>query len=79
VAYSKSDIFNRSNQKTINMKNLKKLKRENLKMINGGAPCNYACPEGPYGPGFPKSCEAFNALPTCCKSKVLVSADCFEQ
>ncbi|MDQ1097460.1 MULTISPECIES: bacteriocin-like protein [Chryseobacterium] len=61
------------------MKNLKKLNRVDLKSINGGDTCNFACPAGPYGPGFPKSCADFNALPECCKSKVLVSADCFEQ
>ncbi|WP_139422348.1 bacteriocin-like protein [Chryseobacterium mulctrae] len=61
------------------MKNLKKLNRGELKAINGGAVCNANCPPGPYGPGpgFPSSCEAFHALPECCKSKVLVHADCF--
>lgn len=59
------------------MKNLKKINRANLKSINGGGTCNNACPPGPYGPGFPSSCEAYDALPACCKSKVLVSADCF--
>lgn len=61
------------------MKNLKKINRENLKSINGGATCNYVCPPGPYGPGLPRSCAAFDALPSCCKSKVLVSMDCFPQ
>ena len=42
------------------MKNLNKINRENLKSINGGAQiCNNACPPGPYGPGLPRSCEAF--------------------
>nr|WP_165589263.1 hypothetical protein [Chryseobacterium aquaticum] len=48
-----------------------------MKSINGGAVCNENCPPGPYGPGFPSSCKAFHALPECCKSKVLVHADCF--
>lgn len=62
------------------MKNLNKINRENLKSINGGAQiCNNACPPGPYRPGLPRSCEAFNALPSCCKSKVIVSMDCFPQ
>ncbi|ATL76013.1 hypothetical protein IQ37_14140 [Chryseobacterium piperi] len=61
------------------MKNLKRLDRENLKSINGGATCFENCPPVPYGPGFPRSCAAFEALPQCCKSKVLVSIDCFPQ
>jgi hypothetical protein len=61
------------------MKNLKKIKRETLKEIQGGTTCNYVCPPGPYGPGYPKSCQNFEALPTCCKSKVLVSYECFPQ
>lgn len=61
------------------MKNLKRINRENLKSINGGATCNYVCPPGPYGPGLSRSCAAFDALPACCKSKVLVSMDCFPQ
>ncbi|MBM7418823.1 bacteriocin-like protein [Chryseobacterium scophthalmum] len=62
------------------MKNLKKLNRGNLKAINGGAVCNENCPPGPYGPGpsFPRSCEAYNALPKCCQSKVLVHMDCVD-
>jgi hypothetical protein len=60
------------------MRNLKKLNRENLKSVNGGAVCG-TCPPGPYGPGFPSSCDAFNALPQCCKNKVLVSSECFDQ
>lgn len=59
------------------MKNLKKLNRVDLKSVNGGAVCNANCPPGPYGPEFASSCEAFHALPECCKSKVLVHADCF--
>ncbi|MGO4709120.1 hypothetical protein AB4Y90_08380 [Chryseobacterium sp. 2TAF14] len=61
------------------MKNLKKLHRGDLKSINGGAVCNENCPPGPYGPNFPSSCEAFHALPQCCKTRVLVHADCFPQ
>lgn len=58
------------------MRNLKKLNRDNLKSVNGGGTCNYVCPPGPYGPGFPKSCADYDALPTCCKSKVLLSYEC---
>ncbi|MNY77934.1 hypothetical protein D3C86_2179980 [compost metagenome] len=51
-----------------------------MKSINGGAVCNENCPPGPYGlgPGFPRSCEAYNALPKCCQSKVLVHMDCVD-
>lgn len=28
--------------------------------------------------GFPRSCEAYNALPKCCQSKVLVHMDCVD-
>lgn len=61
------------------MKNSKKIKRENLKSINGGGigNCNENCPEGPYGPDGPRSCGDFAGLPECCKKRVLVSADCF--
>ncbi|WP_146942492.1 bacteriocin-like protein [Chryseobacterium hagamense] len=58
------------------MKNLKRINRETLKAIHGGATCNYVCPPGPYGPGFPKSCADYDALPACCKSKVLLSYEC---
>lgn len=61
------------------MKNFKKLNRESLKTINGGGNCYENCPVGPYGPGYPKSCSDFNALPECCKVRVLVSPDCFPQ
>ncbi|MGL6127882.1 bacteriocin-like protein [Chryseobacterium artocarpi] len=62
------------------MKNSKKIKRENLKAINGGGiwDCNENCPEGPYGPDQPKSCAEFHSLPECCKRRVLVSMECFE-
>lgn len=59
------------------MKNLKKLNRESLRDINGGAGCAQDCPVGPYGPEFSKSCADFEALPECCKLRVLVSSDCF--
>lgn len=58
------------------MKNLKRINRESLKAIHGGATCNYVCPPGPYGPGFPKSCADYDALPACCKPKVLLSYEC---
>lgn len=58
------------------MKNLKKLNRDDLKSLNGGAACNSYCPPGPYGPGFPRSCDDYNALPACCQSRVLVSYEC---
>ncbi|MBK1897912.1 hypothetical protein [Chryseobacterium paridis] len=58
------------------MKKSNKLNRENLKSINGGATCNFACPPGPYGPGFPRSCADYDALPACCKPKVLLSFEC---
>lgn len=61
------------------MKNSKKLNRENLKSIKGGDVCYENCPPGPYGPGLPRSCDAFHALPACCQSRVLVHADCFPQ
>jgi len=62
------------------MKNFKKLNRENLKTINGGAVCYENCPtSGSYGPGFSNSCEDYFALPKCCQSKVLVHSDCFPQ
>ncbi len=59
------------------MKNLKKLDRKDLKGISGAGTCNYTCPAGPYGPGFPRSCADYDALPACCKPKVLVSVECF--
>lgn len=61
------------------MKNLKKLDRENLKLINGGDTCFEYCPPGPYGvgPEYPKSCEDFNALSECCKLRVRVDYFCF--
>lgn len=53
-------------------------KREHLKSINGGVGnCYEYCPEGPYGPNEAKSCGDFEALPECCKKRVLVSMDCF--
>ncbi len=60
------------------MKNLKRINRKDLKSVIGGDTCNENCPPGPYGPGFPYSCDAFKALPECCKTRVLVSADCFD-
>ncbi len=63
------------------MKNSKKIKRENLKSINGGGigNCYEDCPEGPYGPNEPRSCGDFYGLPECCKKRVLVSMDCFDR
>ncbi len=61
------------------MRNLKKISRESLKKVSGGSRCNDACPAGPYGPNFIKSCEDFNSLPQCCKARVLVHSDCFSQ
>lgn len=61
------------------MKNLKNLRRENLKLINGGTGCDENCPVGPYGLGFPRSCADFQALPKCCEIYVKVSMDCFPQ
>jgi len=61
------------------MKNLKKIARTDLKTIKAGAgPCT-GCPPVPYGRALPQSCEAYYTLPACCKSRVLVSADCFGQ
>ncbi|WP_410492562.1 bacteriocin-like protein [Chryseobacterium sp. c4a] len=61
------------------MKNSKKIKRENLKSINGGGPgnCYETCPIGPYGPNDVRSCESFYSLPECCKGRVIVSSECF--
>lgn len=59
------------------MKNLKKLNRVQLRTINGSGDCYESCPVGPYGPGYSKSCSDFNALPECCKYRVMVSPDCF--
>lgn len=62
------------------MKNFKKLNRQNLKSISGGglSNCFENCPAGPYGPGEPRSCADYHALPECCKLRVLVSVECFE-
>jgi hypothetical protein len=61
------------------MRKSKKLNRENLKLINGGDinDCFEYCPPGPYGPGQPRSCADYHALPECCKMRVLVSFECF--
>jgi len=60
------------------MKNLKKINRNDLKSVSGGiGPCTANCPAGPYGPGEPRSCADYNALPECCKGRVLVSFECF--
>lgn len=60
------------------MKNFKKVNRKNLKSISGGDvnDCFEYCPPGPYGPGEPKSCADYHALPPCCKGRVLVSFEC---
>lgn len=58
------------------MKNLKKLDRENLKSINGGDVCYENCPPGPYGPDSPRSCDDYEALPACCKLRVMVDFRC---
>lgn len=60
------------------MKNLKKISRQNLSQIKGSASCGF-CPPGPYGPGMTKSCDEFHSLPDCCKSRVIVSYECFPQ
>lgn len=67
-----------TNKKLI-MKNFKKLNRKNLKSITGGDvnDCFENCPAGPYGPGEPRSCADYYALPECCKGRVLVSFECF--
>ena len=69
------------NYNEISMKNSKKIKRENLKSINGGGigNCYENCPEGSYGPNEPRSCGDFYGLPECCKKRVLVSMDCFDR
>ena len=59
----------------VSMKNLKKLNRDNLKKLSGGNVCNHNCPPGPYGPD-PQSCAAFDALPACCKARVIELPDC---
>ncbi|WP_407643674.1 bacteriocin-like protein [Chryseobacterium sediminis] len=62
------------------MKNLKKINRNDLKSVNGGiGPCYENCPAGPYGPGEPRSCTDYHALPECCKGRVLVSIECFDR
>lgn len=59
------------------MKKLSKLQRHNLKLINGGiGSCYEYCPAGPYGPGQPRSCADYDALPKCCKEMVMVSFEC---
>lgn len=63
------------------MKNLKKLKREELSQINGAALSCNGCPTGGYGPGgtsngFDHSCEDYNVLPSRCKNCVFVSSLC---
>lgn len=52
------------------MKNSKKLNRENLKLIHGGSGCNANCLLGPFGPD-PQSCAAFDAMPACCKARLI--------
>lgn len=52
------------------MKNSKKLNRENLRSINGGSGCHANCLPGPFGPD-PQSCAAFDAMPACCKARVI--------
>ncbi|MCC3216135.1 hypothetical protein LIV57_12760 [Chryseobacterium sp. X308] len=51
-----------------------------MKSISGGNVnnCFENCPAGPYGPGEPRSCADYHALPECCKGRVLVSFECFE-
>ena len=57
------------------MKNLKKLDRESLRLINGGETCNANCLPGPFGPD-PQSCAAFDAMAACCKARVLELPQC---
>lgn len=63
------------NKLKTNMKNLKSLGREILKSINGNGGCNYICPPGPFGPDS-QSCAAFEAMPECCKARVLELPQC---
>ncbi|WP_345992071.1 hypothetical protein AAEU33_08660 [Chryseobacterium sp. Chry.R1] len=57
------------------MKNFKILNREHLKAINGSGNCNHVCPSGPFGPD-PESCAVFNAMPECCKARLIELPPC---
>lgn len=66
------------------MKNLKKMTRKHLGMINGAASNCNSCPRGGFGPGgsaagYTYSCEDYYELVTAsCSTCVLVSSACFQ-
>ncbi|KXH85696.1 hypothetical protein [Chryseobacterium kwangjuense] len=65
------------------MKNLKKMTRKDLGMINGAVSNCNGCPKGGYGPGgtsagYDFSCEDYHVLPGRCKSCVFVSSECLQ-